>query len=256
MPDFSLKKWYMDIADDKGDVYIGYWVTLKWGKFGFNAFQHFWRTPEKGIEAQTEIIRHKPPEFTAENQLIWQASNVKAVWQSGDKPILETLVNTEYGKIIWHCTQPRAQAAVKSTSFEFAGWGYSECIDITIPLWKLPFTTLYWGRAHSQNHYMVWIKLEGQTNLSLIWLDGQRSHDFVIQDSGISGTGFQLKSGENVSLRQGRIASTIFQPFKKIRKALPSSVFLADENKWYNQATLYIDSSAEPATVIYEKVMW
>jgi hypothetical protein len=228
MPHFLLKKWYMDIADDRGDVYIGYWVTLKWGKFALNAVQHFWRTPEKGIQTQTEIARHKPPEFTAENQLIWQVPGVNAVWQSGNKPILDTLLDIEEGKIVWQCKQPRSRAAIKSSGLEFGGWGYSECIDITIPLWKLPFKTLYWGRAHSQNHYMVWIKLEGQTSLSLIWLDGEKKPDFVIWDSGIRGRGFELKLGHDVPLRQGRIASTIFQPFKKIRRALPSSIFLAD----------------------------
>jgi hypothetical protein len=27
---FGLKKWYLDVADDRGNVYLGYWLQLKW----------------------------------------------------------------------------------------------------------------------------------------------------------------------------------------------------------------------------------
>lgn len=256
MPNFSLRKWYLDAADDRGNVYIGYCVHLKWRGIELNGFQHLWRTPQKGIETQTQITRQPTPEYKGENQLIWQPNGVQGIWESVCKPIIETLLDIEDGKIVWQCTQPKARASINSSKLSFSGWGYTECIDITIPVWKLPFRTLYWGRCHTTNHYLVWIKWDGKTKQNLIWFDGKCSQDFVIEDNMITGSDFLLKLGENVPLRQGKIASTIFRPFKKIVRILPKTTFLADERKWYNKGILETDSKSESATVIYEKVLW
>lgn len=256
MPDFSLRKWYLDVADDKGDVYIGYSVSLKWGKFELDGFQHLWRSPSKGVETQTKIARQPVPECRGENQLLWRPVGVEAIWETAGKPIKETLLDIEDGRIEWRCTQPRARASISSSRLSFSGWGYTEYIDITVPVWRLPFKTLYWGRCHTNDHYLVWIRWEGKTKQSLIWFDGKCSRDFVIEDNIIAGSDFLLKLGENVPLRQGKIASTIFQPFSKIVKIFPKTTFLADERKWYNMGFLETGSKAEPAITIYERVLW
>ena len=256
MRKFSLKKWYLDVADDKGNVYIGYCISLKWGKFELNGFQHLWHSFEKGIETQTEITKQSAPEYKGGNQLIWQPTGIEAIWESVGKPIEETLLDIEDGKIIWQCTQPKAHASIKSSKLSFSGWGYTECIDITVPVWKLPFKTLYWGRCHTNNHYLVWIKWDGKTKQNLIWLDGKCSRDFIIEDNKIIGSDFLLKFGGNIPLRQGTIRSTIFQPFGNIIKILPKTIFLVDERKWYNRGILETDSQVESAVIIYEQALW
>ena len=256
MSNFSLRKWYLDIADDKGDVYIGYCVSLKWAKFELNGFQHLWHSPEKGIVTQTEVAKVPTPTYKGENQLLWQPHGIKAVWESVDKPIKETLLDVEDGKIVWQCTQPKARASIDSSQLSFSGWGYTEFIDITIPVWKLPFKTLYWGRCHTNNHYLVWIKWDGKTKQNLIWFDGKRNQDFLIEGDKIIGSDFLLKLGENIPLRKGKIGSTIFQPFGNIVKILPKTIFLVDERKWYNKGILETNSKAESATTIYEEVLW
>ncbi len=247
MPNFSLQKWYLDIADDKGDVYIGYCVYLKWGAIELNGFQHLWHSPETGIETQMKFTKQSAPEYKAKDQLIWQPNGMDAIWESVGKPIKETLLDVEDGKIVWQCTQPRARASINSSKLSFSGWGYTECLDITIPVWKLPFKTLYWGRCHTNNHYLVWIKWDGKTKQNSIWLDGKCSQDFVIEDNEIVGSDFLLRLGENVPLRQGEISSTIFQPFGNIIKTLPKTIFSVDESKWYNKGILETDAEVESA---------
>jgi len=37
--DFFLKKWYLDAADDRGNVYIGYWASLRWRELRLHGYQ-------------------------------------------------------------------------------------------------------------------------------------------------------------------------------------------------------------------------
>jgi hypothetical protein len=256
MADFCLKKWYVDIADNAGHVYIGYCVYLKWGHFEINGYQNLWRSPEKGIRTETKVARVRAPDYDGADRLIWQPSGLMATWESAAEPIAETLLETDDGRIIWLCTQPKAQASITSSGLRFSGWGYTECIDITIPVWKLPFRTLYWGRCHTDHHCLVWIKWCGRTNKSLIWFDGQFSQDFLIADDRVEGSRFTLTLRESTPLRQGKIGSTIVRPLGGILKALPRTILSIDERKWYCNGVLNTDSKAEPATTIYEKVSW
>jgi hypothetical protein len=255
MPDFSLRKWYLDVADDQGGVFIGYCLFLKWGHFELNGLQHLWRSP-KGIETQTDITGQSAPCYERKDRLVWKPRGLEGIWDSVEEPVKATLLDVEEGKIEWQCTQPKARARVNSPRLSLSGWGYTERIDITIPIWKLPFETLYWGRCHTDNHYLVWIKLEGGTKQDLIWFDGKCSHDLVIQAERIVGPDFVLELGEFVRLREGRIGSTILQPFRNITRILPKTILSLDERKWYSRGILHTKAEVEPAIVIYERVSW
>jgi hypothetical protein len=247
----------MDVADIAGNVYIGYWASLKWKKIAIDGCHHLWRSEQKGIKTQTDIIKEVAPRQTR-NLLIWKTNRIQAIWDlaKNSAPIKETLFTSDKGKIIWQCLQPKAYASIKSSNLSFSGLGYAECIDITLPVWDLPFNTLYWGRCHTDNHFLVWIKWSGQTNQNLVYFDNKRSQNFKIKKREIIGSGFLLKMQESFSLRQGEIASTVFRPFEKIVKIFPRKTFLANESKWYGRGILYTSSAKEPATIIYEKVTW
>jgi hypothetical protein len=256
MPDFALRKWYLDAADDRGNVFIGYWIALKWGKLKLNGWQNLWRTSERGVVTQTSITRQSQPGYEGMNRLTWKPDKLEGTWESEEKPVEATLVDIEAGKIVWHCTQPKAQASIKSPRLSFSGWGYTEYLDISIPLWKFPFKTLYWGRCHTNSHYVVWIKWEGKTKQNLVWSDGKCSQDFCIEDNKITGPDFLLKLGENVPLRQGKIGPNILQSLSNITRILPKTILSLDERKWYNRGILETSTEAEPAIVIYEEVSW
>jgi hypothetical protein len=255
MQNFSLKKWYLDAADDQGNVYIGYCVFLKWGKFQLNGLQHLWRSPQ-GIETRIDITRQTVPFYEQKDRLVWKPGGLEATWKSVVEPFEATLLDVKEGKIAWQCTQPKARANISSTKLSFSGWGYTECIDITIPISQLSFKTLYWGRCHTNNHCLVWIKWEGKTSQNLAWLDGKCSQDFVIEADRIYGSEFTLELGENVVLREGKIGSTILQPLRTITGFLPKTLLSLDERKWYNLGILRTEAEIEPGIVIYEKVSW
>lgn len=256
MSDFILKKWYLDAADDQGNVFIGYWASLQWKKIILHGYQLIQRSQKGGIKTQGGFTKQPEPFFENDHHLIWQPKNLKSSWKSSDDSINEVLFKSNKGDIKWRCLQPKAKTRIQLPDLSFEAEGYTELIEIKIPVWDLPFKTLYWGRAHSENHYLIWIKWDGATKQNIVWFDGKRSNDLEITNDLIYGSNFQLKLGENIPLRQGELISTIFKPFTKIVKLFPKSTFLADEHKWFNQGIIMANSISEPATIIYEKVLW
>ena len=167
MKDFYLKKWYLDAADDQGNVYIGYLVSLQWRHLELHGYHHLWRTPRSGIQTQGGLVNQPPPVWENKSRLIWQPHHLTATWDSVADGLDETLLTTDQGEIKWQCTQPKAKAHTHLPHLSFTGWGYTEFIEMTIPVWELPLNKLYWGRCHSDHHYLVWIKWDGSTTQHL-----------------------------------------------------------------------------------------
>lgn len=255
MSSFSLKKWYLDAADDRGHLYIGYWIRLQWKSVTLHGCQHLWHTPQDGMQSKGAFRRQLQPKYE-NNQLDWNSGKVRGIWTSEAAGIKEALLVTNQGSIHWHCTQPKAEAAVSLPDVAIQGWGYTECIDITIPIWRLPFKTLYWGRCHTQTHYLTWIRLEGNAKQNLLWHNGQCHEDADITDTAIEGPGISLKLEPQVSIRQGNLLSTVFRPSAAITTLLPQKSLSINESKWYGTSTLETKSVSEPAVVIFEKVIW
>ena len=110
---FSLKKWYLDAADQHGNVYIGYHVALHWQHLELHGYQHVWRTPENGTQSQGGLTKQPLPVWEDQHRLIWQPHHLTATWDSEADRIDETLYCTDEGEITWHCTQPKAKAQIQ-----------------------------------------------------------------------------------------------------------------------------------------------
>ncbi len=143
-----------------------------------------------------------------------------------------------------------------SAPLTFTGWGYTEYIEITIPAWQLPWETLYWGRAHSNHHYMVWIKWDGPLAQNLLWYDGKRTTDLALSESVIGGPDIELKIETSATLRQGILASTVFRSFERIASLFPKAALLINEQKRYGTGQILSADGPEPASIIYERVLW
>lgn len=254
--DFKLQKWYVDVADQQGNLYIGYWGTVGWKGLEIPLYQQLWQTAADGLKTQTRIGREQPPTWQSDSQLSWSPAHTVGGWQSAASKIEQTLIESEHGDIRWVCYQPKAKAAVTLPDLTIEGWGYTESIDITIQPWKLPFKTLYWGRSHTKNHHLVWIKFDGLYAQNLLWHNGRLIHDWQINDHAITTPNFRLTFDNPAPIRQGQLISTIFKPFHKLTSLFPQATFMADERKWFSHGRFITLHEAESATTIYEKVTW
>jgi hypothetical protein len=256
MSNFFLRKWYLDAADDEGNVYIGYWASVQWRTLCLHFHQQLFRTAEQGVQVHSEFSKQPEPIWIANERLVWRTDDVNAVWHSTLDGLDKTLLRTKQGEIRWHCPQPKASADIRLPNLSFKGYGYTECIEITIPVWKLPFDTLDWGRSHTTTDYIVWIQWGGATQQSLVWHNGKCSTDLTITDNQICGADFQLNLGDNITLREGQIGSTVLQSFDSITKHFPEEVLGIYEHKWYNRGECVTKNSTEKAITIYETAHW
>ena len=69
----------------------------------------------------------------------------------------------------------------------FDGFGYAECLRVTVPPSRLPFHTLRWGRHLSEHHSLVWIAWTGDTPRTWVWLDGVAAPQAIVTDTGLVG---------------------------------------------------------------------
>jgi hypothetical protein len=256
MGGFFLRKWYLDAADEQGNVYIGYWAALQWQKLSLHFYQHLCHTTEKGVHVESGLTRQVEPRWLGSDQLVWQTADVNASWYSNAEPLEATLLDNEKGKLHWHCLQPKAHVRVELPFVSFWGYGYTESLEVSIPPWQFPFDTLYWGRSHSENHYLVWIKLEGESPISFTWHNGEAKKELSITEEAICGKDFQLKLTRKTSLRQGQIGSTVLKDFSNFFHYFPAKALGIYEQKFYGQGQLITKNSLEKATTIYERVHW
>lgn len=257
MSDFWLQKWYVDVVDSFGNVYIGYWGEVRWKAIRLHFFQHLFRTAARGVCTSSGLKEQPEPRWSAPGVLEWSLPGVVGIWRSdGVAPIDETLIESEEGTIRWRCHQPKAYARVETGDLAIEGWGYSECIEITIPAWRLPLKRLYWGRAHSASHHMVWIQWEGEPAFRRLWHDGAVEGEFAVSESGVSGRAATLMIDENATLRQGTVRSTVFGAYESVAALFPAQTLLFDEHKWYGTGSIFAANGVEPATAIHEVVTW
>lgn len=256
MSGFSLTKWYMDAADSRGNVYLGYWARLQWKAITLQGHQHLWRAAGSPVRVQGGLSRDESPAWTNDRLLAWQAGAVRAQWQTADDGFGDTLYQAERGEITWRCTQPRAAARIELPGLSFSGWGYTECLELTVPIWQLPFRTLFWGRCHTDDHHLVWIGWRGDTERSLAWCDGKRSDRAVITADSVRAPDVQLDLDREVALRRGVVRSTALSAFVDVARILPRSALGMDEQKWYGRGVLDVAGATQSSTTIHEEVRW
>ncbi len=254
---FWLRKWYLDAADERGNVYIGYWAAVRWKKLSLHYYEHMWRTPEAGMASRSAFKLTTAPAWQSGTRLSWKTTEASAEWISScGAAINERLLETPHGCIDWHCCLPKARASIELPGLAFSGWGYAECLVMSVPAWELPLSRLYWGRAHSQDHYMVWIQGDGLTRSSLLWHDGQCDTRFDLSPRSVTAGAISLQVDNCWTLRKGPIRSTVFRPLGKLLAKVPARALLVDEHKLAGTGVIVADGESQPATAIYEEVRW
>jgi hypothetical protein len=249
MQNFYLKKWYMDAADKKGNVYIGYHAQLKWKFLNLHYYSHLFRSANGKATTNSGFIRKNQPAIRGK-MLSWNTKGFSGKWASQAKPVEEIILSNGKGSILWKCLQPKAGVEIESDELSFRGLGYTECIEITLPVWEVPVKALHWGRFLSKKNYLIWINLEG-IGKSIAYCNGKRCSNFSVTSRQVKGKDFALTMGKRSVLRKGKIGATVFQKLSLL-KMLPRKPLMMDENKWVAQGKLF----NEEGTAIFEKVLW
>jgi hypothetical protein len=260
---FRLQKWYLDAVDHDGQVFIGYWATLRWGWLSLHYQGYLHHRPGEPAKQVNRFRRSSPP-VEVEDRVEWSVPGIACHWQRRSAPIRQQLLANEHGAVNWHAIMPSASAAIQfQDGSTLHGFGYVEHLDMTIPLWKLPIQRLHWGRAISASDAAVWIRWESRTHpLSLVHhVDANGDARTYQQDTQITQecvafSGGHIRMSDTVQLRTGIISQTVLHQLGWMKWFFPRSIQKLQETKWLSRSYVHSQQNTSTGWAIHEIVDW
>lgn len=256
MGDFHLEKWYLDVADTRGQAFIGYAATLKWKWINLSYTGFTFLSEDHKIRKRNSFSGAILPKLNS-GIIEWQSKDCRGTWQANAEAVEELLLNDNHHQIRWNCLQPSAYAHVTTGTDAIEGLGYAERIELNFPPWQMPINELHWGRFLSPGHSITWIKWIGPLPKNLVYHNGERTDHAVISKEEISFNGLTLALSGAVVMRSGSLASTVFKKFPSLAKLFPKSILQLQENKWLSRGDLYRGGKCiSTGKAIHEVVQW
>jgi hypothetical protein len=261
---FRLRKWYLDVIAEDGSAIVGYWARLQWGPVRLH-FASLLRGSCGGEPVLRHTLQRCPPPRLDGGTCSWSCPplGVAGRWTALAAPLQKVLLATGSGGIRWTCAQPAASArlcikARDGAATTLRGLGYVEVLDLTLPPWRLPFNTLWWGHFIGPDASLVWLQWQGASCRRLALLDGTLHGGPRITADGVVLEGAAaLELGRHTELRAAPLGTGALRALPGLVTLLPRRFRDAHENKRLSQGTLH-RAGREPVRgwAIHEVVQW
>lgn len=231
---FSLVKWYLDCLDEDGRAIVGYWVEAAWQQVSITwESVDLYREPLPPVH-RWSLRRSTPPQAGA--GLCWNAPALgcTATIERRQPPFTARLLEDADGTVDWAVEAPVGRVTVKlDGEGTVLGQGYVERLAMTVAPWRLPITTLRWGRWGSAGcaRSLVWIDWRGPDPRSWVFLDGRLQPRATVSDSTVGGDGFTLDLEPRQRLTHRRLDALV-QHVPGLKSVLPESLLALSETKW------------------------
>lgn len=251
---FNLKKYYFDGIDTQGNALILYYAELK--LFGFTIpYSSFILSTDQNLQEKSKLIKSTIGlnNTSFSNPILKIAGN----WEPKSLPISEVLWQNNHAKINWNCIIPKANFNVNINNQQFSGFGYSEMIELNFVPWKMPISTLKWGRFLSENHTIIWIEWIGKQPLKKVFWNGELVENVEIGDREIHFKNQKAKLFfENpIAIKDEKLIKIAdAYPFLKI--FFKSKFLNSREMKFKSQSILITEENSEKGFSLYETVLW
>ena len=261
-----LKKYYFDCYIKESDeIIIGYSAKLERGMMSvpYSCIMYKKKDGElyqKQYFTEGKVLSGGDLEDNGSNVMLWNCSypKIEGKWEGGEDTGVQTLFSSEGGNINWHCTNNGADVKIKWNENEYSGKGYAEYVEVTLPLWKLPFTDLKWGRWVSENgnEGITWISWEDKTGsgnkLSRIWDSEVTEGEVFYTGSDILIGNRKIEIMEKKEIRKEIVSRSILGNRSILSLILPKKLKNIDERKYYSRGLF----EGKEGNVIFEEVFW
>ncbi|MDP4175314.1 MAG: hypothetical protein Q8933_15170 [Bacteroidota bacterium] len=258
---FLLSKWYVDLIDPQGNLFIIYIGRLKFGRLNIYYSSLLRKIPhEKSSDIYT-LKKYEAPQIN-EKTFFWKSKDlgVELNFLQAGNSAKKNIIEIPEGFIKWHCIHTKSIGELVVNGKEcFKGLGYVERLDMTIKPWKLPFNELRWGRYISDKNSIVWIDIRGEFNYSMLLNDKAECDDPLFYDDRITfaNTKNALQFYAPEDIRKGEIISSTFSKIKMINKFIPSGLLKIYEDKSVAKADLLQSNDLiDTGWALYEVVRW
>jgi len=235
---FLLAKWYMDCVTEEGEAAILYFADLHWRAIRARIGSVLTTGPDETPVTRTSLGRYEL-DSSAEMILVAHPKlKIRGCWERDAEPFRRTMYEEKEGSVIWDCVQPRSRVRVAIGNRELIGLGYAECLRVTVSPRQLPLRELRWGRFVAENQSLAWVDWRGTHSSSVAVVDGREAalrsvtHERVVAGDAV------LDIAPGISLRAGRLGSTILPGASGLRKLFPRSLFNIDEEKTWDREHL------------------
>lgn len=251
---FHLKKHYFDGIDLQGNAVILYFAELK--LFGFKIPYSSFILSENDLMQEKSTLSYS--KIGKNNASISNAKlKISGNWNSTGNSISEILFQKNHSKIEWNCVIPKADFNLEINGKHFSGLGYSEILEMNFFPWKLPISTLKWGRFLSENHTIIWIEWIGKQPLKKVYWNGNLIENVEISDAGIK---FHHKKAElifenPISLKDEKLLK-IAEKYPFLKLFFSHKFLQSREMKFKSKTVLISEEKQEIGNSLYETVLW
>ena len=261
MQAFSLTKWYVDCVAEDGSTAIAYWSAIAW--HGLELTSHSVSLRPIGAEPlERSSAKSVPPPASDGGTITWDAVPLacRLTCQSLTPAFTTRLLDCADGTVEWHCESARGDVSVECSDREtLRGAGYVECLNVTLPPWRLPIDTLRWGHwmSASSSRSVVWIDWCGPRPLTLLVVDGQLRQAGLVGDERIEAEDVALTLTDRHTLYSRSLLDTMGVLGPVLGPLLPTGWLAMEDRKWRSRGTLYASGRPdESGWVIHETVRW
>lgn len=259
---FFLEKWFLDFVTEEGEAFIFYAAKMRWHHIIVPYKSKLWYSPGKGSEHRTRFYNVHFPEIKNKS-ISWKdrAFKIEGTWLANNNPLKEQLFDSAEGGLQWNCFQPSSVTEVKIDNRVVKGFGYAECLELTVEPWKIPMDVLRWGRFVSEKNNLVWIQIKGENTKQWVWYNGEKITDAEVTDEKIilSSKNIWLEMSDSQTMGTKKNIKHVIEKLLRFipgfKKSVPLNFLMADENKWISKSCVYKNGSPDDkGWVLHERV--
>lgn len=264
-PDFNLKKWYFDGVSADGRCLIGYAAHLRWRAIEID-YSGYLYLDKAGKNRSVNSFRQATEPVVTDQSIRWDQENLglKGSWERASDPVQQELFRNEKGTVQWNCFLPAGACRFQLKGEPvIEGYGYVECLEMTLPPWDLGLTELRWGRFADPASPVVWINWKGAHARQWVFDGGQ-----MVESAGVGDSAIDLGEHDRRLLLQtpavvedkekiGEVVGVLASWIPGFERLTPLSFLRARGIKWRSHGVLQDPGRAEKnGWVIHELVEW
>lgn len=260
-PRTRLRKWYADVVTPDGALAICYVATLSAGRVRV----HY-----------SAVLESEAPGAPLRQRQRWRAGRVvdgdevgvdlpalgaAGTWGAGVGTQPQTIVQTDAGRITWQALRLAAPVTLTTPARTYAGTGYAEVVEVTLPPWQVPLRDLAWGRfvADDGTLGLTWIVADG-----LAFAATGPATCAIDPDLGTVNAGRVRSADDSWTLRwdgaqpirRELVHRTILGRFAPLAAFLPRGLRGLHEDKRLSRGAYTDAGRTSEGWVVHERVAW
>lgn len=259
----------MDCVSPAGDAVLAYCADLRWRGVKIS-YESALEMRGGGPAVVSSSLKPHGPPVADGPRIRWQscALGLEAIWTgaaprepapaTNDLAIHRTIYDSPGGSVEWSCLLSSAEACVRTTAGPIAGHGYVERLTLTIAPWRLPISSLRWGRIATHDDAIVWIQWLGDFNTTIVYANGGSLDAEHLDDGRLAlADGTTIEFDRQAVLRSGALGTTVLPSIPVLRDLAPLRLLGIRECKWLSRAAITSPGRASRrAWAIHELVTW